>query len=93
MSRLSFTEIILRGLCLACGVWVPVIQGWAAWLVLNGGQPTFLPKCVPLSHAATDPLKLEPMMSPWHASLEQVSFWPKTPSPFNLEHFSLPTAP
>lgn len=41
--RLSFTEIILRGPCLASGVWVPEGPGWAARLVLSGEGPAFLP--------------------------------------------------
>lgn len=41
--RLGFMEIILRGPRLADGVWVPVVPGWAARLIVNGEAPTFLP--------------------------------------------------
>lgn len=41
--RLSFMEIILRGPRLADSVWVPVVPGWPARLIVNGESPAFLP--------------------------------------------------
>lgn len=41
--RLSFMEIIVRGPCLADGVWVPVVPGRAARLIVSGEPPAFLP--------------------------------------------------
>lgn len=67
--RLSFTEIILRGPCLADGVWVPVVPGWAARLILSGEEPAFLPAAAwasspcasPNTWTAYEPLGLRPV--------------------------------
>lgn len=52
--RLSFTEIILRGPRLADRVWVPVVPGWAARVIMSGEWPAFLPTAswAPSRHAS-----------------------------------------
>lgn len=81
-------EIILRGPRLAGGVWVPVLPGWAARLIVDGESPAFLPaaawspsrRAFPNTWTAYGPLGL---------SLWQVILWPRARSPLNSEHSSL----